>query len=222
MSFVFSSVFLLFISSLFLSFFKNIDESLLNPVEQINEEIDNNNVYRVERAVHVNDEGTYDYSTKIYYPQTLQLTMVSSSSRRASSILPMMAPGEELTILVDMNVVPDSTHDAFVGLKGYMAKYSRRDWECDMDRYLDRKSATLALWTTENAKTVADIIAGHDSVVTSYEAFNKKHGYSELESKHVFDYELRYFALVARSQDSLFRSKEFLDYIMRTRPACFF
>lgn len=175
-----------------------------------------------EETIYLNDDGSYDYSTKIYYPQTLQLTMVSSSSRRASSILPMMAPGEELTVLVDMNVVPDSVHDAFVGLKGYMAKYTRRDWECDMDRYLDRNSATLAIWTTENAKTVADIIAGHDSVVASYEAFNKKHGYSELESKHVFDYELRYFALVARSQDSLFRSKEFLDYIIRTRPACFF
>ena len=175
-----------------------------------------------DESIFLKDDGTYDYTTKIYYPQTLQVTMEGTSSRWASSVLPMMAPGEELTILVDMNVVADSIRDNFVGYKGYMAKYTRRDKECDKDRYLDRDSYNLAVWTTENAKTVADIIAGHDSVMASFEQFNKKHGYSELESKHVFYYELRYFALVARSQDSLFRSKEFLDYILRTRPACFF
>ena len=49
--------------------------------------------------------------------------------------MPMMAPGEELTVLIDMNEVPDSLHDAFVGFKGYLAKYvrirnltSQNDW----------------------------------------------------------------------------------------------
>lgn len=173
-----------------------------------------------EESIYLNDNGEYDYTCKTYYPQTVQITM-SLGRGWGSCILPMMAPGEELTVLVDMNVVPDSVHDAFVGLKGYMAKYSRRDGECSRDRYLDR-SATLAEWTIDHATTVADLIVGHDSVMASYEAFNKKHGYTELESRHCFDYELRYFDLVARSQDSLFRSKEFMDYIMRIRPACFF
>ena len=174
-----------------------------------------------EETIYLNDDGTYDYSCKIYYPEPIQVTMSPPGPGWASSISPLMAPGEELTILVDMNVVPDSVHDAFVGLKGYLAKHSRREREYDWTRYVER-TMTLALWTTENAKTVSDIIAGHDSVMASVKAFNQEHGYSDSESRRFFDYERRYFSLVAEGQDSLFRSKEFLDYILRIRPACFF
>ena len=176
-----------------------------------------------QEIIYLNDDGEYDYTCKTYYPQQIQINMYSSDIiGRSSYVQAMMAPGEELTVLVDMNIVADSLHDAFVGFKGYMAKYTRRFHECDRDRLNDRSAITLAEWTASHATTVAEIIEGHDSVVTSFEKFNKKYGYSELESKHFFDYELRYFAIVARNQDSLFRSKEFLDYILRTRPACFF
>ena len=174
-----------------------------------------------EETIYLNDDGTYDYSCKIYYPEPIQVTMSPPGPGWASCISPLMAPGEELTILVDMNVVPDSVHDAFVGLKGYLAKHSRREREYDRTRYVER-TMTLALWTTENAKTVSDLIAGHDSVMASVKAFNQEHGYSDSESRRFFDYERRYFSLVAEGQDSLFRSKEFLDYILRIRPACFF
>ena len=174
-----------------------------------------------EETIYLNDDGTYDYSCKIYYPEPIQVTMSPPGPGWASCISPLMAPGEELTILVDMNVVPDSVHDAFVGLKGYLAKHSRREREYDRTRYVER-TMTLALWTTENAKTVSDLIAGHDSVMASVKAFNQEHGYSDSESRRFFDYERRYFSLVAERQDSLFRSKEFLDYILRIRPACFF
>lgn len=174
-----------------------------------------------EETIYLNDDGTYDYSCKIYYPEPIQVTMSHPGPGWASCISPLMAPGEELTILVDMNVVPDSVHDAFVGLKGYLAKHSRREREYDRTRYVER-TMTLALWTTENAKTVSDLIAGHDSVMASVKAFNQEHGYSDSESRRFFDYERRYFSLVAERQDSLFRSKEFLDYILRIRPACFF
>ena len=174
-----------------------------------------------EETIYLNDDGTYDYSCKIYYPEPIQVTMSPPGPGWASCISPLMAPGEELTILIDMNVVPDSVHDAFVGLKGYLAKHSRREREYDRTRYVER-TMTLALWTTENAKTVSDLIAGHDSVMASVKAFNQEHGYSDSESRRFFDYERRYFSLVAEGQDSLFRSKEFLDYILRIRPACFF
>lgn len=175
-----------------------------------------------QEIIYLNDNGEYDYTCKTYYPQTLQITMTPPGRGGTSCVLPMMAPGEELTIMVDVNEVADSVHDAFVGFKGYLAKYTRRNHECDRDRMNDRSSFTLAEWTAVHATTVAELITGHDSVVASFEAFNKKHGYSELESKHFFDYELRYFAIVARTNNSLFCSKEFLDYILRIRPACFF
>lgn len=172
--------------------------------------------------IYLNDNGEYDYTCKTYYPQYIQIVMSSPGPGWASSVQAMMAPGEELTVLIDVNVVPDSIHDAIVGFKGYLAKYTRRNHEGDRERMADRSSITLAEWTASHATTVAEIIAGHDSVVTSFEKFNKQYGYSELESKQFFNYELRYFELVARGRDSLFRSKEFLDYILRVRPACFF
>ena len=172
--------------------------------------------------IYLNDDGEYEYTCKTYYPQHIQIIMPPSAPGWSSFVLPMMAPGEELTVLVDMNVVPDSLHDAIVGFKGYMAKYTRRVHECDRERTSDDAPITLAEWTVDHATTVADLIVGHDSVVASFEKFNKDYGYSELESKHFFNYELRYFSIVARNQDSLFHSKEFLDYILRIRPACFF
>ena len=176
-----------------------------------------------EDIIYLDDEGTYDYTCKIYYPEHMQITMVSSGAHWASSILPMMAPGKELTVLIDMNVTPDSIHGSFVGLKGYMAKYTMRDEEFDRIRmYGETQQPTLAAWTAQNAKTVSELIAGHDSVVASVKAFNKEYGYSDEESRRFFDYELRFFNLVADYNDSLFRSKEFLDYILKIRPACFF
>ena len=173
--------------------------------------------------IHLGDDGTYDYTCKTYYPEHLQIDMVASSGPGwASFILPMTAPGEELTVLIDMNVTPDSVHDCFVGAKGYLAKHTMKDREFDRTRMYGKIKPTLAVWTTENAKTVSELIAGHDSVVASVKAFNKEYGYSEQESRRFFDYELRYFGLVAERNDSLFRSKEFLDYILKVRPACFF
>ena len=172
----------------------------------------------------LNASGNYDYTTKIYYPQQLSVALPPAQPGFASFIYPVMAPGEELTILIDMNVDPDSIHDCFVGLKGYMAKTSMQDQKY-MNNLMycsDDSETSLALWTTKNAKTVSDIIAGHDSVMKSFKAYNDKVGYSDREARHFFDYELRYFGLIAEYQDSLFRSQEFLDYILRTRPACFF
>ena len=174
--------------------------------------------------IFLNEDGTYDYTAKIYYPQQLSVALPPAQPGFASIIYPIMAPGEELTILIDMNVDPDSIHDCFVGLKGYMAKTSIQD-----QRYMnnlmyctDDSEVSLASWTTRNARTVSDLIAGHDSVMKSFKEYNDKVGYSDKEGRHFFDYELRYFGFIAERQDSLFRSQEFRDYILRTRPVCFF
>ena len=173
--------------------------------------------------INLDDEGTYDYTCKTYYPEHVQINMVASSGPGwASFILPMTAPGKELTVLIDMNVTPDSIHDCFVGAKGYLAKHTLKERDFDRIRMYGETQPTLALWTAQNAKTVSELIAGHDSVVASVKAFNKENGYSDDESRRFFDYELRYFGLVSDFNDSLFSTKEFRDYIIKVRPACFF
>ncbi len=176
-----------------------------------------------EDMIHLKDDGTYDYKCKTYYPEHVQIDMVTSPSPGwGSYILPFTAPGEEVTVLLDMNVTPDSIHDCFVGLKGYQAKNSMRVREFDNIRMADKSDLTLAEWSIDHAGTVSDLIVAYDSVVAGVKAFNKKYGYSDADARHFFDYELRFFSIVSERKDSLFRSKEFLDYILKVRPACFF
>ena len=67
-----------------------------------------------QETIYLDDEGTYDYTCKTYYPEHLQIDMVTSSGPGwASSILPMMAPGQELTVLIDMNVTHDYRGDLY-------------------------------------------------------------------------------------------------------------
>lgn len=176
-----------------------------------------------EQQIYLDDNGMAEYSTVIYYPEEIQVTMLLGSSNRASGVHPVMAPGEELTLLIDMNVVADSIHDAFVGFKGYMAKYNKWSHEADLVRMAyNEDSPTLAEWTLKNAKTVSELIAGHDSVMTSVQEYCDRHDFTEFERKHFFDYELRYLNLVSKYSDSLFHTQEFLDYILNIRPECFF
>lgn len=171
-----------------------------------------------EKRISFDSQGTALYTAKIYYPQDIQITYrASSSSRYVSSIHPHMAPGQELTVLMDMNIVADEEKSNFVGYKGYMAKYNLRkmyDTRMGMPR--------MPIWSIKKAKTVADIIAAHDSIMNADREYYDNKDFTELEKKHFYNYELRFFSIVAERADSLFRSKEFLDYITRTRPACFF
>lgn len=173
----------------------------------------------IRKSINLSDDGTGYYTTKLYYPQRLQAEFrASASSLYGSFALPLLAPGQETTVLMDMNVVADSIKSSFVGYKGYMAKFNKK---VDEQAFADDKPA-LGSWSIKKAKTVQDIITAHDSVVNAYKEYNGKKGFTDFEKEHLFDYELRFFCLVARYADSLFCSKEFFDYIMRIRPACFF
>lgn len=196
----------------------------LNYKEGMNAELDiwhfditNPSSFDVEK-ISFDSQGMAHYTAQIYYPQDIQITYVaSSSSGYASDALPHMAPGQELTILLDMNIVADEESSNYVGYKGYMAKYNFRKMS-DTRVGIPR----MPIWSLKRAKTVADIIAAHDSIMKADKEYYDKKNYTELEKKHFYNYELRFFSCVARYADSLFRSEEFLDYIIRTKPACFF
>lgn len=177
-----------------------------------------------EQLIYLDENGEADYSTVIYYPKTIQVTMVSGTSSWGSSVVPMMAPGKELTILIDMNVVPDSIHDAFVGFKGYMAKYNKWSHDADKKCMVDNSPDVpdLGKWTTYKATTVSEIISGYESIKSSAERYYDRLNYSEFEKKHLFDYELRYLSLISKRCDSLYNTQEFLDFILQTRPDCLF
>ena len=171
-----------------------------------------------EENIYLNEDGTAEYTTKIYYPQHVQVTFDASASTRYSSFAnPFLAPGEEITILMDMNVVADTVKNNFIGFKGYMAGFNKRYLQNSRRDY-----PRIEIESIGNAKTVAEIIKIHDSFMNVIKEFYDRKNTSDFDRKHLFLYELRFFNWVAEYADSLFRTKEFLDYIIRIRPACFF
>ena len=175
-----------------------------------------------QERVTLNDDGEGEYVTKTYYPQRIQADYIGSpSSHYASVSLPYMVPGQEITLLMDLNIEADSIKSCFVGYKGYLAKFNKKYDSESALRFIE-EMPDFDTEGMENAKTVSEIIAAREKLLKEYEVFNEKKGYNDFEKKHMFEYELRFFSLVADYADSLFRTQEFLDYILRTRPACFF
>ena len=168
----------------------------------------------------LNDDGTADYSTKIYLPQHLSVNYDARTpgARYISTASPFLVPGAEITLLMDMNITPDSAKNTFVGCKGYMAGFNTRY----IKNYRNRSYPFPEDGVIENAKTVEEIIKIHDKWMDDMKEYFDKRNTPDFDRKHLFVYELRFFNWVAQSADSLFRSKEFSDYILSTRPACLF
>ena len=176
-----------------------------------------------QERVTLNEEGEADYTTKTYFPQRVQVEYVaSSSSRYGSFALPILAPGQEITVLMDMNVVADSVKSNFVGYKGYLAKFDKKYDDGMALRYYDEEMPHFDLRGIKEAKTVSEIIEAREKMIKEYGVYYEKRGHNDIEKKHLFEYELRFFSLVAEYADSLYRTQEFLDYVLRVRPACFF
>ena len=167
----------------------------------------------------LNDDGTADFSTRIYVPQHVSVNYDArhASARFISRATPFLVPGAEITLLMDMNITADSVANAFVGCKGFMADFN--------NRYLRNSPLSypnIPVWSIDHAKTVDDIISAHDSMMLAYDDYYDRRKTSDFDRIHLFLYELRFFGVVAEHSDSLFRTEEFLDYILRIRPACIF
>ena len=175
-----------------------------------------------DKRITLNDEGIADYTTKIYYPQQIQIEFSGSPTARYGSFaLPFLAPGQEVTVLVDMNVVPDSVKSSFVGYKGYMAKFDKK-FDLEANLRSEGDGPEFDVKSLQEAKTVSELIAIKEKLLKEVEEYNEKKGFNDLEKKHMFEFELRFYSLAAEFSDSLFRTQEFLDYILRVRPDCFF
>ena len=175
-----------------------------------------------DKRITLNDEGIADYTTKIYYPQQIQIEFSGSPTARYGSFaLPFLAPGQEVTVLVDMNVVPDSVKSSFVGYKGYMAEFDKK-FDLEANLRSEGDGPEFDVKSLQEAKTVSELIAIKEKLLKEVEEYNEKKGFNDLEKKHMFEFELRFYCLAAEFADSLFRTQEFLDYILRVRPDCFF
>lgn len=163
-----------------------------------------------ETKIYLDDEGCADFSCEIYYPIRLQFTMGTTIA------IPRLAPGEEVTILIDM--LRDG--NKVIGYKGYLAQLNK-DTDLFLAKYLGRMPKFAKL--CEKLKTVGDIVVLHDSIMLACQKSLKDiTEISDYSKKKYIDYELRFFSIIAEECDSLFHTQEFRNYVFRTRPECFY
>ena len=173
-----------------------------------------------EEQIILNDDGTADYSTKIYLPQHVSVNYDTRQPlpRFISTATPFLVPGAEITLLMDMNISPDSVNNNFVGCKGFMEGFNNMYIKNSRNRSYPFPADGIL----EKAKTVDEIIKIHDKWMDDMKEYFDKRNTPDFDRKHLFVYELRFFYWVAEYADSLFRTKEFSDYILSTRPSCIF
>lgn len=170
-----------------------------------------------EESVNLNDDGCADYSAVIYYPLSIQMEMVRPMSDRYGSFGHVfLAPGKEVTVLIDMTKEPGSISGNFVAIKGYMAAAALKMDEADS---LESIYPDLKREQVDSAKTVAEIIKLHDDFMPKYKEWVALHPNNFWLTPSIM--EARIFEELALENDSLFNTKEFKDYIMNSRPGCF-
>lgn len=163
----------------------------------------------------LDNDGCADFTFVPYYPLNVQIVMESNGGYPSATHV-FLAPGKEVTVLVDMLLKADSIHDKFVGYKGYLAKTDRQN--CHDSLYDERPFFPDII----SVHSVADLAGIRETTLASIEEWEARH-----ENQDIVFYgrnwaDLRFMSIVADECDSLFRSSEFRDYIIKTQPECLF
>lgn len=186
-------------------------------------DITNPNVYN-ESHFTLDDEGCADFTCKVYCPTHIQFNIPSADG--ASFASPQVAPGKEVTILLDMLREDKYPQSKVVGYKGYMAKFDKEQEEYVKKYIFNEKDHTLPDYPTESIeqfKTVDELIALHDSLIPAFnQATAGIKDFSDVVKNHYLDWEMRLFSVYSRDCPSLFNTPEFRDFILRSRPRCLF
>ena len=167
----------------------------------------------VDAKVRLNDDGEADLSLPICFPQVVYATLYNIPW--ASTCGLYLAPGKEVTVLIDMLHDDSGINSKFVGFKGYFAKFDRELYPMTV---ACEKSVSEKL---KNSPKWEDI---HD-VKTLIDASEKERSYwrvppqSMSYSKTVIDYMLSQIddppVILDQVVDSLVQTKEFIDYILQ-------
>lgn len=191
-------------------------------------EVDYINVENAEwttKRISFDDEGCAEFSAPIYYPMGIQIDMsfrgFNPAIRNCGCFAcPLMAPGKEITIAVDMFKEANPITNNFVGVKGYLAKKNYQTLiGCDSTLL-----ATFPKFPAEeldSAKSAQEVMKIYDAFALQDKEWHTKYGrcHGNLASETAM--KVRIFDHIARSNPALLASNEFRDYIFASRPDCF-
>ena len=184
-------------------------------------DITNPNSYN-EYFFNLDDEGCADFSYKVYYPTRLQFEIPSAEGSSFAFLI--AAPGKEVTVLLDMLRDDQYPNSKAIGYKGYMAHWQNDEFQEKIMNSMERgKIFPRFPDSYEQYKTVDDLATLHDSLMLAFDqSCAKLQKMPDVVKCMYLDWELRFFCLLAEECPALFNTKEFRDYIFRTRPKCFF
>ena len=162
--------------------------------------------------INLNDDGEASASIPIGVPQIVDLCIQNFSWD--SFGYSYLAPGKEVTILIDMLHDDTRTNSKFVGAKGYFTKFNK-----DMYQVLIDISAgdyaqlpTLALKDIHDVQT---LMRYYDEERENYKKWINKSTYCKAVKQWLtqYSYDLGYG--LNDELDSLAHTKEFKDYLLR-------
>ena len=160
--------------------------------------------------VRLNDDGEAIASLPIGVPQIVQLQIYASSSYAYA----YLAPGKEVTFLIDMLHDDTGANSKFVGIKGYFAKFNK-------DRYqvlIDNSAGDYAQLPSIALKDIHDVQAlmrYYDEERENYKKWINKSTYCKAVKQWLTQnsYNLGYG--LNDELDSLAHTNEFKDYLLR-------
>ena len=189
-------------------------------VQAVYFDITNPNSYN-ESYFYLDDEGCADFTCKVYYPTRMQFQIPSAEG--ASFAILTVAPGKEVTVLLDMLRDDQFPNSKVIGYKGYMAQFLNGEFEKKYLHQMGNKFLPSYPHSYEQYKTVDDLTALHDSLMRAFDkSAAKLQEFPDVAKRMYQTWELQFFSVLADECPSLFNTQEFRDYIYRARPQCFY
>ena len=169
----------------------------------------------------LDDEGCADFSWKVYYPTRMQFEIPSAEG--SSFAILIVAPGKEVTVLLDMLRDDHYPNSKVVAYKGYMTKWMNGEYVKKVLHRMGDRVLPSFPDSYEQYKTVDDLATLHDSLMLAFDqSFASVQEFPNVAKRMYLNWELDFFSEVADECSSLFNTQEFRDYIYRTRPKCFY
>ncbi len=169
----------------------------------------------------LDDEGCADFSWKVYYPTRMQFEIPSAEG--SSFAILIVAPGKEVTVLLDMLRDDHYPNSKVVAYKGYMTKWMNGEYVKKVLHRMGDRVLPSFPDSYEQYKTVDELAILHDSLMLAFDqSFASVQEFPNVAKRMYLNWELDFFSEVADECSSLFNTQEFRDYIYRTRPKCFY
>jgi len=173
--------------------------------------VDLKNPAKFERMeVRLNDEGEANANLPISVPQIVQLEIYASSSFAFA----YLAPGKEVTYLIDMLRDDSIPYSKFVGAKGYFTNFGKDRYQAMIDEITGNKpqDPTIAL---EDIHDVQTLMRYYDEERENYKKWINKSTYCKAvkQWKTQYAYEPRF--RLKGELDSLAHTPKFKDYLLR-------